>query len=125
MPKIESMYKINKQKKVLFGHSLSGLFTVWAMLRKPNLFSHYLAISPSIWWNNRELLRFAQSYGGSMTNLFMAVGSEEYYILDDAKELNFILENKLKVDLHIAENENHASIVPTTMSRAFRFIGEN
>ena len=125
MPEIESIYKIDKQKKVLFGHSLSGLFTVWAMLRKPNLFSHYLAISPSIWWNDRELLRFAQSYGDSSTNLFMAVGSEEYYILDDAKELHFILKNKHNVELYIAEDENHASVVPTTMSRAFRFIGKN
>ncbi len=125
MPKIESMYKINKQKKALFGHSLSGLFTMWAMLGKPNLFSHYLAISPSIWWNDRELLRYAQTYGGYRTNLFIAVGSEEYYILEDAKEINSVLENKLNIEFYIAAEENHASVVPTTMSRAFRFIGKN
>ncbi len=121
MPKIQSTYHINLHKQTLFGHSLSGLFTIWAMFIRPMLFTHYLAISPSIWWNNKELVQYAERFTPSDDNLFMAVGSEEYYIVDDAKEMQKLLENKVKLQFHIAPEENHASVVPTTISRAFRY----
>ncbi|MNP14110.1 hypothetical protein D3C76_1064210 [compost metagenome] len=58
--------------------------------------------------------------------LLIAVGSKETFMVDDAREL-YSLINKyshlnLSTTLYVAEDENHASIVPTIMSRAFRVV---
>lgn len=38
------------------GWSLSGLFAAWAWQQRHDVFSHLLAISPSLWWSNRKIL---------------------------------------------------------------------
>jgi len=45
---------------VLAGWSFGGLFTFYTFLEKPELFAAYIAISPSLWWNNQEPLGWAR-----------------------------------------------------------------
>jgi predicted alpha/beta superfamily hydrolase len=45
---------------ILAGWSLGGLFTFYTFLEKPDLFATYIAISPSLWWNNQEPLSWAK-----------------------------------------------------------------
>jgi len=45
---------------ILAGWSLGGLFTLYTFLEKPELFAAYIAISPSLWWNNQEPLGWAK-----------------------------------------------------------------
>jgi hypothetical protein len=40
---------------VLMGESLAGLFVVETMLKQPTLFDTYVAVSPSLWWDDGEL----------------------------------------------------------------------
>lgn len=40
---------------VLMGESLAGLFVVETMLKEPALFDTYVAVSPSLWWDDGEL----------------------------------------------------------------------
>ena len=49
-PLIESRYR-TQPYRVLTGWSLGGLFTVYTYLEHPDLFSAYLAVSPSMWWD--------------------------------------------------------------------------
>lgn len=42
--------------RILAGWSLGGLFTFHTFLEQPRLFSAYIAISPSLWWNSGEML---------------------------------------------------------------------
>lgn len=42
--------------RVLVGHSLGGLFGLYALSQRPTLFTGYLVMEPATWWNNgREL----------------------------------------------------------------------
>ncbi|KAF4435926.1 hypothetical protein F53441_13383 [Fusarium austroafricanum] len=43
--------------KALFGHSYGGLFTLNALFTKPDAFDTFIAASPSIWFNNRCIVR--------------------------------------------------------------------
>jgi predicted alpha/beta superfamily hydrolase len=45
---------------ILAGWSLGGLFAYYTFLEKPELFAAYIAISPSLWWNNQEPLGWAR-----------------------------------------------------------------
>lgn len=55
-PLIESKYRAHPDR-TLSGWSLGGLFTVHTFLENPSLFSRYLAISPSLWWDDSVLVR--------------------------------------------------------------------
>ncbi|MNH39678.1 hypothetical protein D3C79_1008860 [compost metagenome] len=54
--------------------------------------------------------------------LFMSAGELETFMVDDARQMATVLEKIMNVDFYEALNENHASIVPTVMSRAIRFM---
>ncbi|WP_019341769.1 alpha/beta hydrolase [Stutzerimonas stutzeri] len=55
-PLIEARYPIHPYRQTLFGHSHGGLLTLYALMTQPDAFQNYLAASPSIWWNDRQLL---------------------------------------------------------------------
>jgi len=46
---------------ILSGWSLGGLFTFYTFLKRPDLFATYIAISPSLWWNDQEPLGWARN----------------------------------------------------------------
>ncbi len=55
-PRVEAMVAINRQDQVLMGHSLGGLTTLHALFRHTAMFQQFVAISPSIWFNDRAVL---------------------------------------------------------------------
>ena len=46
--------------RVFSGHSLGGLTVVNALINYSGLFNAYIAIDPSLWWDNKKLLKQAQ-----------------------------------------------------------------
>lgn len=42
--------------RILVGHSRGGLFAVDTFVEQPELFNAYVAISPSLWWENMALI---------------------------------------------------------------------
>lgn len=50
IPEIDKKYRA-QPFKTLAGWSFGGLFTIYTYTNKPELFSAYLAISPSLWWD--------------------------------------------------------------------------
>ncbi len=57
-PRIEATYRTNG-KSGLIGESLAALFVVDTALREPTAFDRYIAISPSLWWDDQSLSREA------------------------------------------------------------------
>lgn len=54
MPYVKSHY-LTADYHLLAGHSIGGLFTTYAMLNEPQLFNAYIAISPSLWWQDQAV----------------------------------------------------------------------
>ena len=54
--KIDSEYRTTHHR-VFVGHSFGGLMVLHAFLNVPGMFQSYLAIDPSLWWDNQLLLR--------------------------------------------------------------------
>ena len=59
IPYIENKYAVTNFR-TLIGHSYGGLFTIYTLINHPHLFSNYLAIDPSLDWDNQKLLTEAQ-----------------------------------------------------------------
>ncbi len=51
IPKIESRYRTTEERAII-GESFAGLFIVETFLATPGLFEHYIALDPSLWWND-------------------------------------------------------------------------
>ncbi|ATL49304.1 hypothetical protein COR50_20170 [Chitinophaga caeni] len=60
VPEIDTKYHVDKNKRVLMGHSLGGYFTLYALQQqlssRDNLFGGYIAASPSLHYNHYYLL---------------------------------------------------------------------
>jgi len=62
-PFIESEYRIltGSQHTGIGGSSLGGLVSIYLGLKHSKIFGKIAALSPSVWWNQRVILRFAQA----------------------------------------------------------------
>ncbi len=54
-PRLSRQVKIDSANQALWGHSLGGLFTLYTMFEHPTAFSTYIASSPSILINERQI----------------------------------------------------------------------
>lgn len=126
-PYIIRNYPVNEEAFSLFGHSLGGLFSLYIYLQFPHLFKNYIAVSPSVWWNNHQILQMISDKKlEDAPPLSIYVGGDEGDMVDDAMtfQKNVYLQKQV-VEFYIALSENHASVIPTTISRALRFISSN
>jgi len=79
IPFVENKYPVTKFR-TLIGHSYGGLFTLYSLVHHPQLFSNYLAIDPSLDWDNQKLIKEAKdkisssNYKGK--SLFMSLGGQ-------------------------------------------------
>lgn len=80
MPYIKTNYRTTNDTGIV-GESLAGLFIVETLLLEPELFDRYVAISPSVWWNNEELVRNAgariKAMPASQKKIFLTSADEE------------------------------------------------
>lgn len=58
IPYIDSRYK-TEPYRMFIGHSLGGLIVVNTLINNPKLFNSYVAIDPSIWWDNKTIMNQA------------------------------------------------------------------
>jgi predicted alpha/beta superfamily hydrolase len=53
-PRVKAGYRTTEETAIV-GESLAGLFVVETLILEPDLFDTYIAIDPSLWWNNEKL----------------------------------------------------------------------
>lgn len=79
IPLVESKYR-TMPYRALAGHSLGGLFAVHAMLTRPEVFNSYIAVSPSLQWDNFEevdrVKEFFKTRKELNRTLFTSLGNE-------------------------------------------------
>lgn len=61
IPEIDRRYRTTHERGII-GESLAGLFIMETFLDEPDLFTHYIALDPSVWWNAGEIVDSAPSH---------------------------------------------------------------
>jgi predicted alpha/beta superfamily hydrolase len=61
IPQIDQRYR-TMPYRIFVGHSLGGITTINALYTIPETFNAYVAIDPSLWWDNTLLLKQAKDY---------------------------------------------------------------
>lgn len=135
-PFIQSKYKTNSSKTII-GQSLGGLLATEILLKKPTLFSTYIIVSPSLWWNNGSLLnedsQILNAGVKSPIDIYIGVGKEgltptavprvmevDANLL--AEKIRNIRNPKIKVHFDYLPKENHATILHQAVSNAFQLL---
>jgi hypothetical protein len=142
-PWVAQRWQINPQRQALFGHSYGGLFTTWLFMTSPGAFQHFYASSPSVWWNDRYLLRMAQTWQSDEghTQLSISVGGYEQSLqpqearlpeakrtallkhrgqramVDANREMANVLIAKAphRVDFTLVEGQSHLTVAPLVL----------
>jgi predicted alpha/beta superfamily hydrolase len=146
-PVIERKYPVDRSRQTLFGHSFGGLFVLHALFHRPEAFQTYVAVSPSLWWNDGSIRQEEQDFlklqgdRPLAARVLLMVGAEEQpstapnqapvrrgppgRAVDSLKELSERLTAAkiagLKAELRVFAEEHHGSVILPAASRGVRF----
>jgi hypothetical protein len=133
IPYIESKYRVSSDRG-LAGYSFGGLFAAWVLLNDGNTFSRYLIGSPSLWWDQRLILKteadMAKSGKTLHGSVFLSVGADEgggeLDMVGSLKNLTKALSSHgysdLRLESHIFENADHLSGVAGALSLGLKVL---
>jgi uncharacterized protein len=118
IPEIEKRYRVQPYR-ILAGHSLGGLFTIHAMVSRPELFQSYVAVSPALQWDNQVAVKRAEDFLKGrkewQATLFMSLGHEPGPIEDGFYQLKQVLEKNptkgFEWEAQVLDDEDHGSVV--------------
>ena len=81
-------WKYRASTTAIGGSSLGGLVSLRLGLRHPDVFAALAVMSPSVWWNNRIVLRDVDAFDGPRPRIWLDVGWREgRKTLEDARLL--------------------------------------
>ena len=128
MPEIARRYRTTGETAIV-GESLAGLFVVETYLLEPQLFDHYLAFDPSLWWNRGALPREAAALLAKgkpgKRSLYLASSSESGIAIE-VQRLADVLEKQTPSGLqwHVEKmpEETHGTIYHPAALKAFRAV---
>lgn len=132
MPEINKSFRTVPQSMII-GHSMGGLFALHCLIENPKLFSYYLLIDPSWFWDHNYIGRRGEEILKNRTDLkarvYIALANN---MLDDKRHYewgqkfyNLLRENKspdLKVDLKYFEDEKHLTVTIPATYYGLRYI---
>lgn len=132
MPYMEANYKISPFK-IFAGHSFGGLTAIYCMLMRPDMFDAYIAISPSLWFGNKHVLRLAEQKLPKLQmrdkKLFYSAGNEDGTFRNDLLNFDKLFEhNSIKTFEHQYKyypSEDHMTEPIPAYYDALRFIYKN
>lgn len=61
-PFIAARYPVDETRETLFGHSFGGMMVLHTLFTRPDAFERYVAASPSIWFNDKAVLKRAATF---------------------------------------------------------------
>ena len=125
---ISHRYRITDERGII-GESLAGLFIVETLLTAPDMFDYYIAMDPSLWWNDHYLVRHASDLLSMLPDdekrLWFA-GSDTKDISKYTRKLNEILEagsyDHLKWQYSDEPKEEHSTIYRATKEKSLDWM---
>ena len=128
MPRVKARYRTTEETAIV-GESLAGLFVVETFFLEPDLFDTYIALDPSLWWNNQKLVNGAEEILRTRPDLkktLYLANSDEPGIAKVTQQLAAILARSAPPGLHwhheAMPEEKHWTIYHPAAIKAFRAV---
>jgi uncharacterized protein len=140
-PYLESRYPLDPSDRGLGGISLGGMFSCWTLLTQPRRFHRYLAVSPSLYWDDHLLLdeQRLPALDPGRRDVYLAVGEREdgparqwpvvpAEMRDAASGIDLVADmasfadrlrrhRDIEVRAEIIPDEQHATVWPAAVTR--------
>ncbi|MBT1065609.1 tetratricopeptide repeat protein [Bowmanella sp. Y26] len=118
--------------KVLSGHSLGGLLTVYSLQTRPDLFQAHFAFSPSLWWHQSVIFRDAEKFHKKTSELnnylYLNLADEGGDMLSSFEKYKELLHKNKRFGFSyhadLIENENHNTTSMVGHNKAYRNLYE-
>jgi predicted alpha/beta superfamily hydrolase len=128
-PFIDAAYRTSGYR-ALIGHSFGGLFALHTLVHEPDLFDAFIAISPSLQWDDQRLVEqteaFFEERGDLDMTLYMTVGNEGSALLGGVLKVAGILEehapNGFEWDSRVMKDETHGTVVHRSTRQGLEFV---
>ena len=126
IPYVEKNYPVTNYR-TLIGHSYGGLFTVNLLLNHNELFENYLAIDPSMDWDQQKLLKESKdilsqkSFAGK--SLFVSLGGQ-LHMADPDITINNVMKDTTEFTLFARSIIEFSEIVKTNKDNELNFQWE-
>lgn len=152
-PYIATLAPTNPNQTYIWGHSYAGLFVVHTYFTQPTLFTHYIAASPSLWWQQGLILdeetKFLANNPDRSIPLWLLQGGDEEKenkadpskMTEEFKKMlaartaipadsasvftNRLKEAKMNVHSMLFAGLNHGKMFPTALNQALQIIQQN
>ena len=129
VPWLDESYRTHPYR-IIVGHSLGGLFAIDTLLEEPELFDAYIAISPSLQWDEQRLVERTESAfePGKERNatLFMTAGNEGGPLLGGVRKFAAVLGEKApeRLDWRFEHMplESHGSVPLPSTYQGLEFV---
>ncbi len=131
IPFIAQNYRVDPSCRMLAGSSLGGLFTLYAMYTKPELFQGYIAASPAVIVHSDWLFGYEAAFAKSgrpiRARLFMTGAEDERPdFLDSIKRFDQQISPRkypgLAYAFRLIDGERHAGTKSESYVRGLRYI---
>jgi len=73
LPFVENRFRTNNERTII-GQSLGGLLGTEILFKAPHMFDNYILVSPSLWWDDENLLKAEIGNFDSPKKIYIAVG---------------------------------------------------
>ena len=124
---VDNTYR-TQDYKVLFGHSLCGMFSVYTLFTNQDLFDAHIAASPYLMMSNEYVINKAEKslidQHKFNNQLYISIGDEPTYYnsLDKLTSLLTVNESEINWTLQNYDDEDHRSIPLRTIADGLEFI---
>jgi len=135
-PELARRYSVNPHRQALFGHSLGGLFGLYMLYRHPTEFHAIISASPTIFWNDQEILGPERSFTerlrkgqikGPVSRLRIVTGDLDETVVEHtdgvalAKRLEALSADGLRSELEVFKGEVHITVPSRSVTSTMRF----
>ncbi|NQX85380.1 MAG: hypothetical protein HRT67_05675 [Flavobacteriaceae bacterium] len=126
---IKNTYRASEYD-IIVGHSIGGLFTTNYWLEEPSDFDAYIAIDPSLWWNDYALIKKADSilkgFDKNGSQLFISLANTKGMgVQQFVGVLDRYFPNQDRWNYKHYTHENHGSLHMMAISDALTTIFKN
>ena len=147
-PFLAGHVRLDPGRQGLFGHSFGGLFALWLLFTRPDSFSHWVAASPAITWEESFLLDHQARFDPAGRSLALHLSAGEWEgdrlapfqigapdaaerLAEKARTRTVAATQAMAADLarlpglrvacEIHPDETHMSVLPVAVNRAIRW----
>lgn len=128
IPFVDRHYQTS-ENRTLMGSSLGGLFTLYTLFNRPDLFSNYIPTSPATPWDNGSLFNFEEGFSErsarSPSRMFIAVSELEELLPPVMSLVEHFRKTKypgLTWASHVVEGARHSGVKAEGNTRGLQYV---